>query len=75
MLLSKNILQNLFLIILAISISLNASINPIVIQIGSIGFIFIFILCFKNNEIIKKIKINFINNKVLFNFFFYILFI
>ncbi len=70
MLLSKNILQNLFLIILATSISFNASINPLITQIVSIGFILIFVLCLRNDEIIKKIKINYESNTFLFYFFF-----
>ena len=70
MILRKNILQNIFLIILAITLSLNASINPFLIQIASINFIILFFLCLKNNEIKKKIKENYLNNKSFFILFF-----
>ena len=56
MILRKNALQNLFLIILAITVSFNASINPLLIQISSINFIILFFLCLKNNEIEERIK-------------------
>ena len=72
MILRKGILQNLFLIILAITVSFNASINPLLIQISSINFIILFFLCLKNNEIEEKIKKNYINNKNFFFNFFYI---
>ena len=70
MVLRKNILQNIFLIILAITVSFNASINPLLIQLSSINFIILFFLCLKNEEIKKRIKENYINNKVFFIFFF-----
>ena len=70
MVLRKNILQNLFLTILAISISFNASINPLLVQISSINFIILFFLCLKNEEIKKKIKENYLNNRFFFIFFF-----
>ncbi len=70
MLLRKNILQNLFLIILGVSTSLNASINPILMQVASINFISLFFLCLKNSEIKKSIEENYINNKLFFIFFF-----
>ena len=70
MLLRKGILQNLFLIILAITVSFNASINPLLIQISSINFIILFFLCLKNNEIEERIKKNYINNKNFFLIFF-----
>ena len=69
MLLSKNTLQNFFLIILAITVSLNASINPLLIQVSSISFIIFFLFCLKNNEISDAIKINYINNKFFFLIF------
>ena len=69
MLLSKNTLQNFFLIILAITVSLNASINPLLIQVSSISFIVFFLFCLKNNEISDAIKINYINNKFFFLIF------
>ena len=64
MILKKNILQNLFLIILAISVSFNASINPLLIQIASINFIILFFLCLRNSEIKEKIKENYLNNRI-----------
>ena len=70
MLLRKNTLQNLFLVILAISVSFNGSINPLLVQLSSINFIILFFLCLKNDEIRKRIKENYINNKVFFIFFF-----
>jgi len=70
MILRKGILQNLFLIILAITVSFNASINPLLIQISSINFIILFFLCLKNNEIEERIKKNYINNKNFFLIFF-----
>ena len=66
MLLSKNALQNLFCIILAITISFNASINVLLTQASSIGFIIFFLLCLKNIEILEAIKTNYIN---IINFF------
>jgi hypothetical protein len=72
MFLRKNTLQNLFLIILTITVSFNASINPLAIQISSISFIFFFIFCLKNIEIKQIIKKNYIDNKVFFIFFLYI---
>ena len=69
MILRKNILQNIFLIILAITLSLNASINPFLIQIASINFIILFFLCLKNIKIKEIIKNNYINNKFFFIFF------
>ena len=70
MVLRKNILQNIFLIILAITLSLNASINPLLIQIASINFIILFFLCLKNIEIKEKIKENYLSNKFFFIIFF-----
>jgi len=70
MILRKSILQNLFLITLAVTVSFNANINPILIQISSINFIILFFLCLKNDEINEKIKENYLNNKFFFIFFF-----
>jgi len=70
MLLSKNTLQNLFLIILAITVSLNASINHLMVQVSSVSFIFFFLLCLKNVQISEMIKKNYIDNKTFFIFFF-----
>ena len=70
MILRKDILQNLFIIILAITVSFNASINPLLIQISSINFIILFFLCLKNDEIEERIKKNYLDNKFFFIFFF-----
>ena len=70
MILNKNTLQNLFLIILTITISLNASINPIMVQISSISFIIFFLFCLKNVEILERIRKNYVNNKIFFILFF-----
>ena len=69
MLLSKNALQNLFCIILAITISFNASINVLLTQFSSISFIIFFLICIKNNEISESIKKNYINNRIFFLIF------
>ena len=70
MILRKNTLQNIFLIILAVTLSLNASINPLLVQVASINFIILFFLCLKNNEIKERIKENYFNNKFFFIIFF-----
>ncbi|MDA7780695.1 O-antigen ligase family protein [Candidatus Pelagibacter sp.] len=70
MILRKDTLRNLFLIILAITVSINASINPLLIQISFINFIILFFLCLKNNEIVERIKKNYLENKFFFIFFF-----
>jgi putative inorganic carbon (hco3(-)) transporter len=66
MILRKSTLQNIFLIFLATTISFNASINPLLIQVSSISFILFFLLCLKNLEILDMIQKNYINNKVFF---------
>ena len=66
MFLRKITLQNLFLIIVTICISLNASNSTLLIQLSSINFIILFLMCLKNNEVLEAIKENYINNK---NFF------
>ena len=66
MLLSKNALQNLFCIILAVTISFNASINVLLTQFSSISFIIFFLICLKNNETSKAIKTNYNNNRSFF---------
>ena len=70
MILNKNTLQNLFLIILTITVSLNTSINPIMVQISSISFIIFFLFCLKNVEILERIRKNYVNNKIFFILFF-----
>ena len=70
MFLRKDTLQNLFLIILGITVSFNASVIPLLVQISSISFILFFLLCLKNIELLEQIKKNFLNNKIFFNIFF-----
>ena len=69
MVLNKNTLQNLFLIILTITVSFNASINPLMVQFSSISFIIFFLLCLRNIRILEMIKKNYIDNNVFFIFF------
>ena len=69
MFLRKNTLQNIFLIILATTVSFNGSINPILIQISSINFIIFFLLCLRNSELVEKIKENYLINRIFFIFF------
>ena len=69
MILRKDTLQNLFLVILTITVSFNASTNILLIQISSISFIIFFLFCLKNNEILDKIKKNYTDNKIFFIFF------
>ena len=70
MFLRKTILQNFFLIIVAICVSFNASNNPLLIQLSSINFIIIFLICLKNNEVLEAVKKNYMNNKNFFIIFF-----
>ena len=72
MILRKDTLQNLFLVILTITVSFNASTNILLIQISSISFIIFFLFCLKNNEIEERIKKNYLDNKIFFIFFFYL---
>ena len=60
MFLRKITLQNLFLIIVTICVSLNASNSPLLIQLSSINFIILFLMCLKNNEVLEAIKENYI---------------
>ena len=74
--LRKNTLQNIFLIILATTVSFNGSINPILIQISSINFIIFFLLCLRNSKLLERIKENYLINRVFFIFFLiYIIFL
>ena len=66
MVLSKNTLQNLFLFVLTICVSFNASNNDLLVQITSINFTILFLLSLKNNEISQAIKVNYKNNKKFF---------
>jgi len=70
MLLRKNTLQNLFLIILTINVSFNASINILLTQVSSIFFISFILICLKNIQILEKIKKNYTGNRFFFIFFF-----
>ena len=69
MFLRKITLQNLFLIIITICVSLNASNSALLIQLSSINFIILFLICLKNNEVLEEIKKNYINNKNFFLIF------
>ena len=66
MFLKKISLQSLFLIVVTICVSLNASNSPFFIQISSINFIILFFICLRNNEISEAIKVNYKNNKKFF---------
>ena len=70
MVLRQTSLQNLFLFVLALCVSLNASNTNVLIQISSINFIILFFLCLKNKQVLEAIKINYSNNKVFFVIFF-----
>ena len=70
MVLRQNSLQNLFLFVLALCVSLNASNTNILIQFSSINFIILFFLCLKNKQILEAIKVNYSNNKFFFVIFF-----
>ena len=70
MLLKRTSLQNLFLFVLALCVSLNASNTNVLIQISSINFIILFFLCLKNKQILEAIKLNYSNNKIFFIIFF-----
>ena len=69
MVLRHTSLQNLFLFVVALCVSLNASNTNVLIQISSINFIILFFLCLKNKQILEAIKVNYSNNKVFFVIF------
>ena len=70
MVLKQTSLQNLFLFVVALCVSLNASNSNVLIQFSSINFIILFFLCLKNKQVLEGIKENYINNKVFFIIFF-----
>jgi len=70
MVLRHTSLQNLFLFVVALCVSLNASNTNVLIQFSSINFIILFFLCLKNKQILEAIKVNYSNNKVFFVIFF-----
>ena len=70
MYLRKSTLQNLFLVILTITVSFNASINILLTQVSSIFFIFFILICLKNIQVLEKIKKNYTGNRFFFIFFF-----
>ena len=70
MVLRHTSLQNLFLFVVALCVSLNASNSNVLIQFSSINFIILFFLCLKNKQILEAIKVNYSNNKVFFVIFF-----
>jgi len=69
MVLKRTTLQNLFLFIVTLCVSINASNSNLLIQFSSINFIIFFLLCLKNKKVLEKIKENYINNKSLFIIF------
>ena len=70
MVLKKAILQNLFLLVVTLCVSINASNSNLLIQFSSINFIIFFFLCLKNKEILEAIRKNYISNKLFFIIFF-----
>ena len=70
MFLKRTALHNLFLFIVTLCVSINASNSDLLIQFSSIYFIIFFFLCLKNKEVLEKIKENYINNKLFFTIFF-----
>ena len=66
----RAVLQNLFLFIVTLCVSINASNSNLLIQLSSINFIILFFLCLKNKEVLDSIKKNYINNKNFFIIFF-----
>ena len=70
MLLRKSLLRNIFLIIVALCVSFNASNTNVLVQLSSIYFITFFLLCLKNKEVLEDIKKNYFNNKIFFVLFF-----
>jgi len=70
MVLKRTTLQNLFLLIVTLCVSINASNSNLLIQFSSINFIIFFFLCLKNKNLLEKIKENYINNKFFFIIFF-----
>ena len=70
MVLKRTTLQNLFLFIVTLCVSINASNSNLLIQFSSINFIIFFLLCLKNKKILEAIKENYINNKLFFVIFF-----
>ena len=69
MVLERTTLQNLFLLIVTLCVSINASNSNLLIQFSSINFIIFFLLCLKNKKILEAIKENYINNKSFFVIF------
>ena len=58
MVLKRTTLQNLFLFIVTLCVSINASNSNLLIQFSSINFIIFFFLCLKNKKIsLIKIRI------------------
>ena len=69
MVLERTTLQNLFLFIVALCVSINASNSNLLIQFSSINFIIFFFLCLKNKDVLEAIKENYISNKSFFIIF------
>jgi O-antigen ligase len=69
MVLRRTVLQNLFLFVVTLCVSINASNSNLLIQFSSINFIIFLLLCLKNKEVLEAIKKNYINNKNFFIIF------
>ena len=69
MVFERTTLQNLFLFVVTLCVSINASNSNLLIQFSSINFIIFFFLCLKNKKILEAIKENYINNKSFFIIF------
>ena len=70
MVLKRTTLQNLFLFVVTLCVSINASNSNLLIQFSSINFIIFLLLCLKNKDVLEAIKKNYINNKFFFIIFF-----
>ena len=70
MVLRRTLLQNLFLFVVTLCVSINASNSNLLIQFSSINFIIFFFLCLRNKDVLEAIRKNYINNKSFFIIFF-----
>tara|TARA_B100001123_G_scaffold449680_2_gene616047 strand:+ start:211 stop:1566 length:1356 start_codon:yes stop_codon:yes gene_type:complete len=69
MVFKKTFLRNIFLLVTTLCVSLNGSNSNLLIQLSSINFIILFLLCLKNKEVLDEIKKNYLNNKTFFIIF------
>ena len=70
MVLRRTTLRNLFLFIVTLCVSINASNSNLLVQFSSINFIIFFFLCLRNKNALEAIKKNYISNKLFFVIFF-----